>query len=83
VVLKPVPDNCTVVGIPGKVVAKNGQNLKRDAELKARHQADLDHDDLPDPIEVTLECMQRRIISLEKRLKDMEAQEHEETNHGA
>lgn len=74
VVLKPVPDNCTVVGIPGRVVAKDGQSLKHDAELRAKHEADLDHDKLPDPVEDTLECMQKKIIELEKRIDQWEDQ---------
>lgn len=74
VVLKPVPDNCTVVGIPGRVVAKDGQSLKRDAELRAKHEADLDHDKLPDPVEDTLECMQKKIMELEKRMNQWEDQ---------
>lgn len=77
VVLKPVPDNCTVVGIPGRIVAKDGQSLQHDAELHAKHQVDLDHDNLPDPVEETLKCMQKRIIELEKRLKKQEDENNE------
>lgn len=77
VVLKPVPDDCTVVGIPGRIVAKDGQSIKHDAELKAKHQADLDHDKLPDPIEDTLECMQKHIMDLEAKLKHLEGTKHE------
>ncbi len=77
VVLKPVPDNCTVVGIPGKVVAKDGQSMQHDAELKAKHQADLDHDKLPDPVEDTLECMRERIMHLEEKMKHLEDTKHE------
>lgn len=40
VVLKDVPDNSTVVGIPGRVVIRDGIKLTRK----------LDHNDLPDPI---------------------------------
>lgn len=77
VVLKPVPDNCTVVGIPGKVVAKDGQSMQHDAERKAKHQADLDHDKLPDPVEDTLECMRERIMHLEEKMKHLEDTKHE------
>lgn len=77
VVLKPVPDNCTVVGIPGKVVAKDGQSMQHDAERKAKHQADLDHDKLPDPVEITLECMRERIMTLEEKMKHLEDAKHE------
>ena len=40
VVLKEVPSNSTVVGIPGRVVIQDGIKIKRD----------LNHSDLPDPI---------------------------------
>ena len=77
VVLKPVPDNCTVVGIPGRVVAKDGQSLKHDAQLKAKHQADLEHDKLPDPVADTLECMRTRIMNLEEKIKHWEENRNE------
>lgn len=83
VVLKPVPDNCTVVGIPGRVVAKDGQSLKHDAELKAKHQADLEHDKLPDPVEDALDCMQNKIKDLEAKIKFWEEKQNEQTDHGA
>mgnify|MGYP004724940307 CR=1 FL=1 len=83
VVLREVPDNCTVVGIPGKVVAKDGQSLKHDAELKAKHQADLEHDKLPDPVEDALDCMQKKIKELEAKIKFWEEKQNEQTNHGA
>ena len=77
VVLKPIPDNCTVVGVPGHVVAKDGQSLKHDAELRAKHQADLAHDNLPDPVEDTLECMQKKIKELEGKVKQLEESQNE------
>lgn len=77
VVLKPVPDNCTVVGIPGRVVAKDGQSLQHDAELKKKHQADLAHDKLPDPVEDALECMQNKIKELEAKVKHWEETKNE------
>lgn len=39
-VLKDVPPNSTVVGIPGRVVRQNGKRVNRD----------LDHANLPDPV---------------------------------
>ncbi|NLD19995.1 MAG: serine O-acetyltransferase [Clostridiales bacterium] len=57
VVLKEVPDGCTVVGIPGTIVRRNG-----------RPATDLDQVDLPDPVAVELECLRRRIVELEKVL---------------
>ncbi|MFS0784186.1 serine O-acetyltransferase [Bacillus sp. 1P06AnD] len=63
VVLKEVPPNSTVVGIPGKVVIRDGVKLKKD----------LNHCDLPDPtgdrfkkLEKELERMKTEIDSLKK-----------------
>lgn len=77
VVLKTVPDNCTVVGIPGKIVQKDDKSIKHDEELRAKHQADLEHDNLPDPIEDALCCMEQRILQLEEKLKKLEGGENE------
>lgn len=77
VVLKSVPDNCTVVGIPGKVVRKDDQSIKHDEELRSKHQADLEHDKLPDPVEDALSNMEKRILELEEKLNLMEGNNNE------
>ena len=77
VVLKPVPANCTVVGIPGKVVKKDDQSMKHDEELRANHQADLEHDKLPDPVEDALGNMEKRILELEEKLRQLEGNNNE------
>lgn len=59
VVVNDVPANCTVVGIPGRVVVREGQRV--DA-------IDLHHEDLPDPVVEMFRCLQRRIDKLEHRL---------------
>ncbi|WP_338062014.1 serine O-acetyltransferase [Sporohalobacter salinus] len=64
VVLKPVPENTTVVGVPGKVVVQDGERI--------RGEIDLQHGDLPDPVEEMLKCMNNRIERLEKKLKASE-----------
>ncbi|HHT64091.1 MAG TPA: serine O-acetyltransferase [Clostridia bacterium] len=68
VVLKDVPDNCTVVGVPGRVVVRNGRKVA-DAKIT---EIDLDHAELPDPIAEMLFCMQRRISLLEHRILELE-----------
>lgn len=75
VVLKEIPNNCTVVGIPGTIVKRNGQSTQ-----------DLNQVDLPDPVAVEIECLRRRIVTLENRLREAqnsleEAQLGEECNH--
>ncbi len=61
VVLKDVAANSTVVGIPGKVVIKDGIRLKQD----------LNHRDLPDPVEDHCNRMEQEIDMLKKELKEL------------
>lgn len=64
VVLKSVPPNCTVVGVPGRIVVRDGMKIEGD-----KVEIDLEHHILPDPIADTLEAMQNRIGELEKQLE--------------
>jgi serine O-acetyltransferase len=64
VVLEAVPPNCTVVGIPGKIVRRGGSKPQ-----------DLNQTDLPDPIAVELECLRRRIVMMENKLRELDAKE--------
>jgi len=67
VVLKDVPSDSTVVGIPGRVVIHNGERIKHN---------DLDHR-FPDPdrecqerLENAVETLQQKIAALEKRMEE-------------
>lgn len=60
VVVKPVPDHCTVVGIPGRVVAVKGV-----AVMKEDHAELLEHGEMPDPVEQLLEDLNDRVARLE------------------
>lgn len=75
VVLRDVPDNCTVVGVPGKVVVRNGRKIA-DAEVS---EIDLRHDELPDPVAEMLLCLQRQIQRLEQKIEQMEVAGDEHT----
>ena len=55
VVVKDVPPNSTVVGIPGKVVARNGVPIAKDNMLK--------HDDIPE------DCTEEMISELKKEIE--------------
>ena len=59
VVLSSVPDDCTVVGVPGRCVKQEGQRI---ASLSLRH------DLLPDPILQQLEDLQREIRVAEEEI---------------
>ncbi len=58
VVLSEVPENCTVVGVPGRVVKKNN--------VKVNVVADLDQVHIPDPISMELCKLNIRLDKLEK-----------------
>ena len=73
VVLKEVLPNCTVVGVPGRVVKMGDQKIPR---------MDLDQVHLPDPISNDIRELQadnirlhRRIREMEKRMRCMRSQE--------
>jgi len=67
VVLKSVPPNCTVVGVPGRIVIRDGARVENN-----RKEVDLEHHLLPDPVADTLTALQERIDELEKRLQNCE-----------
>ncbi|UOE94230.1 serine O-acetyltransferase [Alkalihalobacillus sp. LMS39] len=61
VVLKEVPPNSTVVGIPGKVVLQDGIRVR----------GNLNHDELPDPISDKFKELEVELASLRKELAHM------------
>ena len=66
--LQAVPPNSTVVGIPGRVVVRDGQKItEQDREL-----TDMEHDKLPDPIAEMLLAMQKTIEQMETRIIQLE-----------
>jgi len=78
VVVKAVPPRCTVVGVPGRIVARDGVKIEDDS-----NEIDLDHNVLPDPVADMLSAMQARIDELEKRLESnhKEASQDEGIQH--
>ncbi|SFR09421.1 serine O-acetyltransferase [Desulfoscipio geothermicus] len=70
VVLKPVPPNSTVVGVPGKVVIRDGEKVGT-AGVSI---IDLRHDLLPDPVAEAMYAMQKTIERLEQRVAELEKQ---------
>lgn len=74
VVLKEVPENCTVVGVPGRIVIKDNRKLNT-----MKQEVDLDQVKLPDPLEQELKCMRARIRRLEEYLSKLEGRTENET----
>lgn len=62
VVVKDVPPNSTVVGIPGRVVIRDGRRVDQ-----------LDHGNLPDPVAETITSMQLEIERLSRRVAELES----------
>ncbi|WP_108672037.1 serine O-acetyltransferase [Peribacillus acanthi] len=71
VVLKEVPANSTVVGIPGKVVIKDGVRVERD----------LNHCDLPDPTGDRFKALESEIQQLKQDLHLLRNRKEKEYEH--
>lgn len=65
VVLRSVPPHCTVVGVPGRVVRREGR--------RTDEAGDLEHGDLPDPVALDLARMVQRYEALEARIVELES----------
>ena len=60
VVIHDVPDNSVVVGVPGRITSREGEKIP---------DVDLQHDQLPDPVQMVITKLEERIASLEAALK--------------
>ena len=63
VVLKEVPPNCTVVGVPGRIVKMDDQKIPR---------MDLDQIHLPDPISADIQNLQEENLRMREEIRAME-----------
>jgi serine O-acetyltransferase len=61
VVLKSVPPNSTVIGVPARIIKAEGERLP---------EATMDHTNISDPIVDRFEAMEREIIELRKKLEN-------------
>ena len=61
VVLRSVPSNSTVTGIPGRIVKSIGGRVPEEA---------MDHANIPDPIAERFDAMERELIALRKKLEN-------------
>ena len=69
VVVKEVPPNSTVVGIPGRIVVKEGKKVG---------EVDLDHQVMPDPVAQAFTCLMEHVNILHKRLNAVSEKEDKE-----
>lgn len=63
VVLKEVPPDCTVVGVPGRVVKKGDRKIPR---------SDMNQVDLPDPISNDIRELQEANVRMMHRIEELE-----------
>jgi hypothetical protein len=72
VVLKEIPDGCTVVGVPGRVVKRFGEST-----------SDINQINLPDPVNTEMEVLRRRLELMEEKVekltRELEKREEEES----
>ncbi|QHS23921.1 serine O-acetyltransferase [Virgibacillus sp. MSP4-1] len=61
VVLRDVPDNSTVVGIPGKVVVQDGKKVRKD----------LDHHKMPDPVADKIKQLEEEVQELKSAMQSV------------
>lgn len=71
VVLKDVPPNCTVVGIPGRIVKQDGKRVAQK----------LDHHILPDPVFERLTDLEKQVEELKKEVQSLKEGREEHVNH--
>jgi len=65
VVVKDVPADCTVVGVPGRIVDTRAGGARPENGIS------LDHNLLPDPVAKSIACLIERIESMEKELAEL------------
>jgi serine O-acetyltransferase len=71
VVLKEVPPNSTVVGVPGRIVIQDGKRIGKD----------LDHCDLPDPIADRIKDLQAELTELRQELIELKKERNKVNDH--
>jgi serine O-acetyltransferase len=74
VVVRPVPDHSTVVGVPGRVVGEGGYGATGEAGYEAGGGYDVDaleHGHLPDPEGQAIEELSQRVAELEAMIKTL------------
>lgn len=68
VVLKEVPPYSTVVGIPGKVVTRQGVRVAR---AHSERDVDLNHDKLPSPLEDEIAALEKQVAILKRQVAEL------------
>lgn len=79
VVVKDVPPNCTVVGVPGHIVVQDGVSTsKKVAEKSATDERAVEN--LPDPVERAIKNLYKRVEELEALVSQEQAAEDQKAS---
>ncbi len=65
VVLEEIPENCTAVGIPAKIVKREGMKVEND----------LDQIHIPDPVAQEIRRLEEKLIAMEAELTELKLQQ--------
>jgi serine O-acetyltransferase len=71
VVIYEVPPHCTVVGIPGKIVVRDGKSVKGDGEMPRT-------ETLPDPVFDMIRFVAGRVEDLERQVAELRGDSRED-----
>ena len=81
-VLSEIPDDCTAVGMPAKVVRQSGIRIENRAGDCGKTD-ELDQVNIPDPVAQQLAVLEARLSELEKSLKKGNSNADNETDKAA
>ena len=82
VVLKEVPPNSVVVGVPGRIVTKDGVRVAASDMSSPDSMIDLNHNQLPDPVADYEDRLADYMVRMDSRLEELEEiiKKHREQN---
>ena len=82
VVLKEVPPNSVVVGVPGRIVTKDGVRIAASDMSSPDSMIDLNHNQLPDPVADYEDRLADYMVRMDSRLEELEEiiKKHREQN---
>ena len=82
VVLKEVPPNSVVVGVPGRIVTKDGLRIAASDMSSPDSMIDLNHNQLPDPVADYEDRLADYMVRMDSRLEELEEiiKKHREQN---
>jgi len=82
VVVKDVPPNSVVVGVPGRVRSRDDVSLPPVSAAAGFEREDLQHNSLPDPTADTMRHLTLRVLALEHAMSELHLEDDPQTAEG-